>query len=81
LDGACSIHEKMHKKFYSEHKKGRDHLGHLSIDARIMLKCILMDMDEWRTPKNTAGNLEFHRPVFLNCKYFVNCNWVDTRWQ
>jgi hypothetical protein len=40
VDGACSMHEEMHKIHYSEDKKGRDNFGHLSVDAGIILKCI-----------------------------------------
>jgi hypothetical protein len=31
----------MHKKFWSENLKGRDHSDDLGVDGRIMLECIL----------------------------------------
>jgi hypothetical protein len=41
---ACSTYErddKFHLKAYSEHLKGRDHLGNQGVDGRILLKLIL----------------------------------------
>jgi hypothetical protein len=55
----------MHKIFWLENLKGRNHLEDLGVDGRIILGWILgkwvwmvrTDRDQWRAPVNTVMNL------------------------
>jgi hypothetical protein len=40
MGGACSKHESVHRQFWLEHLKGRDMLGDLGVNGRMILKCI-----------------------------------------
>lgn len=50
IAGACNTHEigeGMHVKFASETMKGRDHLGYLNMEEKMILKWMLKKYGVW----------------------------------